>query len=353
MVRRGEDVAAAGTKRIQAFPGFADGFVAGAGEGALHVEATVQDDVTAEFPLQVVGIHPLGLGLERIENIDAHVDEIGNELAHRAAGMHPDLGIGGGFANAGEEAGVRSLEELAVDLRIDQQAVLHAVIARELDPADIGGDRRQCNLMHLDQDIGDLVDQRVGEFRLGIKIDEEILEPAQIRPDVEHQAGDQRRGGDKVFGVFMPVPGLGDDAGHASRIARIRPNVLVDGGQIGGGERDLGDHRFAGQLGEADAPFIELDTLRIHPRGKILGLAKLDVADVGADQVGHPVVDIVAGPAGADKRTEIGPFLVADHVEIERIAEPAGRTPDVDRDPVGLLMVEGGGDALARSHHDR
>src|SRR5208283_5378009 len=96
VVYRVEDEAAPGVEKRNPLPRFSIDLVGRAeGHRFLSVHpAAPEDEVFAELTFEAGGIHLGGGALDRVEDIKSGVDEVGNELVHRTAGMN--VGLPGG-----------------------------------------------------------------------------------------------------------------------------------------------------------------------------------------------------------------------------------------------------------------
>jgi len=61
-------------------------------QGSLDIHTTIEAQLPAEFPGKVFNIH--GLRLDRVQDVDSDVDQIGENRRDVAAKVHPDMGPG-------------------------------------------------------------------------------------------------------------------------------------------------------------------------------------------------------------------------------------------------------------------
>ena len=103
----------------------------------LRVDAPAPEDhVLSKVPLQRGGFHPGGAYLHRVQNVDTHLYQVRDQLAHRAAGVQEDLCLGLG-PQKGEKVLLARLEDLPVRLGRDQRAVLRPQIIAFHDHVDV------------------------------------------------------------------------------------------------------------------------------------------------------------------------------------------------------------------------
>ena len=99
------------------------------GKDALGVDPAEEGDLPAEIPGQRLGVHVRGLGLERVEAVDAGGDELGDDPVDRAAGVEDDLvaapvGLAGELLEPGQDEPVE-------ERRADHQVELGAEVVAE------------------------------------------------------------------------------------------------------------------------------------------------------------------------------------------------------------------------------
>ena len=88
VVRAGHDVSAILSQIPDEPPrGFPHVRRASLGKQVDDIHAAMEAEPRAEITLQARGLHPGGAGLNRVQDVDAHLDEIGDERPNRSVGM--------------------------------------------------------------------------------------------------------------------------------------------------------------------------------------------------------------------------------------------------------------------------
>ena len=126
---RVENKTAARAEDVDAFFDLLADFVGSAeGQSFLGIDAAApEDDLVAEFRFQGLGVHPGSGSLDRVKDVKTSLDEIGEQLDDRAAGVDEDF-PGGIFMHPVVEAFLERLEKAAVSLGGDEGAILCAKI---------------------------------------------------------------------------------------------------------------------------------------------------------------------------------------------------------------------------------
>ncbi len=225
VVDRVEDVAAAGgedLQTVQHVPAYLrrGGVVE---DGAGVRAGTPEGDLRTEFALEGGGIHIGAVGLYRVDNVIADLDEIGQEFVDRAAGVEKDLGRGVRLEVADQPA-VPGFEECAVGVRGHEGAGTHAQIIAETEDIDnvaqIGADFIQGLQVKLQQ----RVEQGLHLFRLGDNIHQKIVYPAQEGTPFKHIAADTHK--ERPVGLGAQLQAGSPQLFPEIRLSRLVPRAL-------------------------------------------------------------------------------------------------------------------------------
>ena len=81
---------------------------------------------------RLLGVHALGADLDRVEDVDAHVDQVGNVWRAVAAGVIPDLGLGV-FLDGIDHSLLARADDLAIELGRKQRPVLAGQVVADHD----------------------------------------------------------------------------------------------------------------------------------------------------------------------------------------------------------------------------
>lgn len=135
--------------------------------------AAPEADILPELPLEARWIHPDGTDLHRVENIHSSVDEIGNVVGDRPAGMKEHLDAR--FVDAFKEALAPRVEHAMVELGIDRRRGLGTEILTELNDIDGRSDGVEDLLKNAEVPLYERVEETIHCFRLGEKVDEKLV----------------------------------------------------------------------------------------------------------------------------------------------------------------------------------
>ena len=195
VVDRVEDESTAGHERLDVAADVPANFVRGAvREDRLGLDPTAPEgDVAAEIPLQRRRLHALGRHVDRVEDVDAHVDEIGQIRTHVAAGMEKEIArfLGRsmqgmfGFDEPDQFAKPRGDERL-VSLERDELTLLGAVIVVFDDNVNQIAQLPERHAPEAFFQIEDIVQNRLGRGRIGQQVAEKIGHASQALPHLEH-----------------------------------------------------------------------------------------------------------------------------------------------------------------------
>ena len=113
------------------------------GQDALGVAAAAPErDVLAEFPLEPGRVHPLRARLDGVDDVDADLDQVGEDVGDRPAGMEKDFQAGV-FLDEIEQDLLAGFEDFPVHPGGNLQAVLRPQVVAHLDDFDKAVDGRK------------------------------------------------------------------------------------------------------------------------------------------------------------------------------------------------------------------
>ena len=201
-----------------------------AAEDALRVHAAApEDEVPAELALELGRVHPRGGDLDRVEDVDPDLDEVGEQLADRPAGVEQDLRPGPG-PDEREELRVERLHELAVRSRREERRRLAAEVVRLADDVDgvaeLREDRAPPGELHLE----DALHERPGEGVVRGEVHVAVLEAAEAEQHLGEPGADRADEDAPALVGDDPAGRLGD-AARAGRDRRRRARQSEPGGR--------------------------------------------------------------------------------------------------------------------------
>ena len=106
---------------------------------------------------------PVGAHLDRVDDVHADLDEVGDELEDRAAAVVEELRIGACLDGL-EEALLARLDDLDVGLRADHPALLGGHVVPEREDVDEPAELVQVAVHRLDVHVGDAVQESRAEL---------------------------------------------------------------------------------------------------------------------------------------------------------------------------------------------
>ena len=149
-------------------------------------------EIPAEIALQSLGFHAAATDLHRVDGVQAGIDQIGQQRAHRAAAVQHHLDVGQ-LLGARPHHGVARLEELAVHARRHLRAVLRAQVVAEADDVDVRPDRAEVTLQLAQVDLHQRVEKSMRALRLAGQHHQEVVHAVVELPHLEQVAAEQRR----------------------------------------------------------------------------------------------------------------------------------------------------------------
>ena len=281
-VAGGEDITGAVRgEDIDVLAHFRAHFLRGAeGENALILHRAVEAKLCAELSLQGVQFHARAVPLYRVEDVDAHFDEIGQEGTDGAVVVvqHFDAEF---VTEIDKPLHVRAVE-LTEGVQTDERAVLAAEIIGELRHVDTSLARLKDAPVMLVEEIAHALQQVAREIRVIQRVEQRLLQSAQQVVVIK------RRHIPALHGVRLP-PG-------ERPIAQLRVIKPIRRGPWVG--RQLVDGRHARQRKAAllvihpgvIAHRFEADPPEIHPI--IAGILRNVRADIGQRAGGREAIDM-------------------------------------------------------------
>ena len=253
VVHRGQHVSAARGQDANALLHLS-GDVLGRAEGqrVLAVAGGApEDEPVAELAFQLPRVHALGRRLHRVEDVDAHLDQRGDQIEDRPVVVHEDLPAGV-LVDPVQPSLVVGHDQLAEHLDREERALLRAQVVVELDDIDPVAQGVLEPAEVLEPHLGELLVQGVDVIGLGGQGDHPRLEVAAPEPEeklVRRAHFDDHR----VVGVLSVGLGLGPVVvallvGDRRQIERLgigvgRAGKFVEPIQIEPARRHLGDRR--------------------------------------------------------------------------------------------------------------
>ncbi len=328
IVGRADDVAASFLGRIQGvlrhgldILGFAQR------KDVLDVHSALEGDVFAEFLFQFLDIHIGGLGLEGLQDVEAALDEVRDELLDVSAGVvhDRDLVLVGDI-----DVGLEGLfEVLSPHVEAEQWAGLGADVVAHHEDVDFTLDRLEDAVIVFDEVVDDVIADVLNDLGVHHHVDEDLLDAPQVHHRLELGRAVQpvAHVDDAVFGMIDHAIGLD---------LRIIPPVGT-GPVVVFFDFFQRFHFFEGRLGN-----LGVASLVGCPLSVDHGLA-FDPPEVLDRSVGmlferlthiaRPVVVAEVDPQ------EVEQFLIVVATEVlHRLLLDLRDHPVVDRDPVGFLM---------------
>jgi len=323
-VRRRDDVAAVLAQDPDALLDLAgELLVAAAGQQALLVDGAPEAELVADEVLELLRAVSGNAGLDGVEDLDAHLDEVVQDRLDGAVAVEGDDDVGVRLLEGVEHLLVERLDVVAEQMLVDEQRRLRAEVVAGPDHVDAAADELEADLgLELDAALVEPVD--VGLLHL--QVAQHLLHAQKLLGELEHRDLD-------VADHDVVLLVLGDDllglrvAGGLVRIGELVGLDLLDG--LDPGERGADDVDVHGALAHLHVvlvvPGTVLRDLGLPARGRGRAAehqirAHLHAQLVGADAPGDVLVNVVRDVDGdAVLLGEILDVLLA-QVELDRHA---------------------------------
>lgn len=327
------------------------------GQDLQGVDGAAEDDVLAKLGLERLQVRHLARrGLDRVEDIHAHLDEVWDERQDVTVGVEHDFGPGVLF-NEGNIVRVDGLEDGAVHLGRHEQAGVHAQVVADLDDVDVVAALAQEMSHEGLAQRGVLLQQGPGKIGALGHVHQELVHALHLEGafEREEQPG---RGDDSVLVLVCQLLGTGLDVRHAGRVVHVRPGVgfkfLKGGGILQ--RMDAREPRARFALDGAAAPRVEVRRVRLPLAIPLHHGGRLQVEDaahiamqtfegglvhVGGAQLG-PVINVTILGLHADQFLDAA---VGAHLDARGIAGA-----EYDRHAVGDFVIQHGKDTFTGGH---
>jgi hypothetical protein len=329
----------------------------GEGQDVLGVDAAPpEDDFIAEAAFEFGRVHAAGGDLDGVEDIDAVVDQLGDVFDAAAAGVVPDLG-GGELLDVPDEGLLSWLDDGAVEIGAKQRAILTGQVVADHDDIDAAADLGHKTGVIVGPEFQHSIQHGLAKGGIFDHVHEPLFQAAKVPAVfIDHPAD---TGADSEAGG-LELLGHGTEAGKTGGFVAAREGISADIVDRRFGQRVMRDVHVEGLIvghGPDDAELVG----QIVPESAVAGVVP-DAAVKTGGALGTKVAGIDAESL-QDSLTRLGKLL--DGVENDDIlgqAEMAeqgliGLSMDagleaaqVDRHPIGDLMIQGRQDALSRSH---
>ena len=232
------DKATVGAQVVDAPAHFLAHFVRRAGgEDALRIDQPAPEGhVVAEVALERRRFHAHGADLYRVDDVDADLDHVGDDLADGAARVEEDLGVAARLDKV-HDLLVARLDDLAIGLRVDEQPELAGQVIGLLHHVGIVAHKWQRHLPVGQLQVDDGIHQVGHPVEIGDQVGVEVGKAACPRRQF-HKAGRQTTQDHRLTQILGHVACALLERGEARRIHGIGPGEVldvVDAGRVGKG----------------------------------------------------------------------------------------------------------------------